>query len=319
MKSPAYSYYPDAFEQGTAMMTLPEVGAYQRLLNHQWASGAVPGDDLKRLAAILRCTPAMAKAIWAVVGRKFVRDTEGAWRNARMEQEREKQQRRSEALAKNGARGGRPKSDNQTESNRLSESCVPTPNSDNQTESLPSPSPSLVQKNPPVASRREAASLDPDTRTVLSTVLVNLTAEDRHSAKAFQDAMQQALEAFGCTVGREHRIPDRGDGRAGAVDLVVHAPVKLALELDRTTPRQKSLDKLRVLAREGYAGVVVCRVGERFSWRQQGEIAIYAASPPSARGAPLPDPWHQQERMAEMRRLMADGLSYADAQRKAFG
>jgi len=33
---------------------------------------------------------------------------------------------------------------------------------------------------------------------------------------------------------------------------------------------------------------------------------------------PLPDPWRQQERMEEMRRLMAEGLSYADAQRSAF-
>jgi hypothetical protein len=38
----------------------------------------------------------------------------------------------------------------------------------------------------------------------------------------------------------------------------------------------------------------------------------------SRRRAPLPDHWHQQERMAEMRRLMAEGLPYADAQRKAF-
>lgn len=143
--APAYSYYPDAFEQGTATMTLAEVGGYQRLLNHQWATGAVPGDQPKQIAAILRCTVRTAATIWAVVGQKFVRDDQGLWRNARMERERLKQQRRLAALATNGAHGGRPKSDNQNESYRFSENVQNRHESDNQNESLPSPSPSPVR------------------------------------------------------------------------------------------------------------------------------------------------------------------------------
>jgi uncharacterized protein YdaU (DUF1376 family) len=168
VKSPAYSYYPDAFEQGTAMMTLAEVGGYQRLLNHQWATGAVPGDDPKRLATILRCTPAMAKSIWAVVGQKFVRTAQG-WCNERMEREREKQQRRADALSRNGATGGRPKSDNQTKSHGFSGSRRKTRTaphkSDNQKQSLPSPSLSLKSTTPQPPSRggrRRRASADAD-------------------------------------------------------------------------------------------------------------------------------------------------------------
>jgi hypothetical protein len=116
-------------------------------------------------------------------------------------------------------------------------------------------------------------------------------------------------------VHREHRIADRGDGYAGKVDLVVSHPVKLALELDRASPRQKSLDKLRVLAHDGYAGVVLCRVGESFAWRQQGEIAIYAASQTAL------SPKHQAElehirKSQEVKRLIAEGLTFVDASRR---
>jgi uncharacterized protein YdaU (DUF1376 family) len=90
-KSPAYQYYPDNFEQGTATFTLAEVGAYQRLLNYQWSNGSIPGDSIKALSQILRCTPSTAKSVWNVIAAKFVRAENGEWRNARMERERIKQ------------------------------------------------------------------------------------------------------------------------------------------------------------------------------------------------------------------------------------
>lgn len=150
VKSPAYSYYPDAFEQGTATMTLAAVGGYQRLLNHQWATGSVPGDDPKQLAKIMRCTVPVAIKIFNEIRSKFVRDEQCLWRNIRMEKEREKQQRRASALSKNGAKGGRP------ESYRFSGNGQKTPDSDNLNESLPSPSPSLERTPtlPPSRGRR---------------------------------------------------------------------------------------------------------------------------------------------------------------------
>ena len=89
--SPAYSYYPDAFEHGTATMTLSEVGAYQRLLNYQWSNGSIPGDNLGRIAVILRCTERTAKSVWTIVSEKFVKHDQNVWKNARMEEERAKQ------------------------------------------------------------------------------------------------------------------------------------------------------------------------------------------------------------------------------------
>jgi uncharacterized protein YdaU (DUF1376 family) len=140
--APAYSHYPDAFEQGTATMTLAEVGGYMRLLNHQWATGSIPGDDVKKIAKILRCTTRVAKGLWIVICVKFLRGEDGVWKNVRLEQERAKQQRRAKALARNGAKGGHAKASSlgqQTASNRLSETCQETHNSDNQLLSLPSP------------------------------------------------------------------------------------------------------------------------------------------------------------------------------------
>jgi uncharacterized protein YdaU (DUF1376 family) len=105
-KSPAYQHYPDNFEQGTATFTLAEVGAYQRLLNYQWSNGSVPGDSMKALSRILRCTPNTAKSVWNTIQVKFVRDEIGEWRNERMEREREKQsdyRRRATDSGKDGA------------------------------------------------------------------------------------------------------------------------------------------------------------------------------------------------------------------------
>lgn len=192
---PAFQFYPDVFEQGTADLTLAEVGGYMRLLNAQWAQGFIPGDDVKRLAIIMRCTPTIARKNWIVLRSKFVRGSDGNWRNSRMELERTKQDRYRESQANHGKLGGRSKGYplptlKPNESPREAKPAL----------SPPSPSPSLEQKIPPKGSQREP--------------------------KAFRRGRQRQ---------------------------------------------------------------------------------------------PLPDPWHQQERMAEMRRLIADGLSYRDAQRKAFG
>lgn len=89
-KPPAYQYYPDDFEQGTATFTLAQVGAYTRLLNHQWPHGSVPGDDLAALSRILRCTVDEAREMWSVVRTKF-RMRNSVYQNPRMERERKKQ------------------------------------------------------------------------------------------------------------------------------------------------------------------------------------------------------------------------------------
>ena len=89
--APAFQFFPDAFDQGTADLTVAEVGAYIRLLCAQWAKGSIPGDHMTRLAAIMRCTPGTAKGLWLTLRDKFERGADGGWRNARMEEERQKQ------------------------------------------------------------------------------------------------------------------------------------------------------------------------------------------------------------------------------------
>jgi len=148
---PAFQFYPDVFEQGTAGMTLTEVGAYLRLLNAQWALGSVPGDDVKRLAVIMRCTPAMATRVWAVVREKFRRGDDGGWRNARMERERAKQadyralqaaRGKRSAERREGNRGStEPQPEGQPEGNRASTgvggSVQPSPQPEGQPEGNP--------------------------------------------------------------------------------------------------------------------------------------------------------------------------------------
>jgi len=73
------------------------------------------------------------------------------------------------------------------------------------------------------------------------------------SAEAFHAAAQAALAAAGFDAQREVRIPDRGDGMAGRLDLVLDG--WFAVELDRVTPREKSLRKVEAFG----AGIVYCR------------------------------------------------------------
>jgi hypothetical protein len=84
------------------------------------------------------------------------------------------------------------------------------------------------------------------------------------SAKEMHDAVESRLVSRGYNCIREYRVPDRGDGRNGAIDLVAEKDgISTAMELDNVTPRQKSIFKLLgapvdrkvvLLRRAGYAG-----------------------------------------------------------------
>jgi hypothetical protein len=67
----------------------------------------------------------------------------------------------------------------------------------------------------------------------------------RGDAKEFHDALEKALAMRGMRVVREFPVPDRGDGRGGFVDLVAFSREgAIALEMDRDSPREKSIRKL---------------------------------------------------------------------------
>lgn len=76
--------------------------------------------------------------------------------------------------------------------------------------------------------------------------------EPRTSASAFQNAAEIALVGIGLTVDREILVALPGRRRS-RVDLVVNG--WFAVELDRKTPRSKSLAKVRTFG----AGMVYCR------------------------------------------------------------
>lgn len=77
----------------------------------------------------------------------------------------------------------------------------------------------------------------------LSTEIKGLVASN---AAGLHWAVEMALEDIGFDCEREVVVPDRGNGHPGRVDLVARrGGIIVAMELDRATPRMKSIAKLR--------------------------------------------------------------------------
>lgn len=89
--SPAFQFYVGDFMTGTITMSLAEVGAYSRLLCHQWDAGFVPGDDVAALARAMVCDRSEAEQVWPKIQHKFRAKRDGVWVNSRLEKERKKQ------------------------------------------------------------------------------------------------------------------------------------------------------------------------------------------------------------------------------------
>lgn len=83
-RSPAFQLYADDFLAGTADMSAEEVGAYIRLLCHQWSKGSIPADEERagRIAGLIG-SPSLRYAL-----AKFSLCDDGQLRNARLEQVR---------------------------------------------------------------------------------------------------------------------------------------------------------------------------------------------------------------------------------------
>lgn len=79
------------------------------------------------------------------------------------------------------------------------------------------------------------------------------------SAKDFSASVTEQLRRLGFEIQTEYLVKNRGDGRRGRVDLVAsRGPDVIAIELDRKTPRQKSVFKVRQV-RNATAHLVLCR------------------------------------------------------------
>jgi len=89
MKSPAFRFYPADFLTGTDDMGSAEVGAYIRLLSYSWLKGGLP-DDAAKLIRLARWED--QSGFPDSVRSKFKAGDDGLLYNARLEEERAKQE-----------------------------------------------------------------------------------------------------------------------------------------------------------------------------------------------------------------------------------
>lgn len=88
---PAFQFYAADFLASTAGMSCAEVGAYLRLLLFQWEHGGIP-DDAQVIRRVIGSTPSSATTLWRSLNHKFKKwDSDGLWRNARLERVRSEQ------------------------------------------------------------------------------------------------------------------------------------------------------------------------------------------------------------------------------------
>lgn len=140
---PAFQLYADDFLAGTFDMSNEEVGAYIRLLCHQWNRGSIPvaTERQQRLAG---------GSISELVLEKFEICDDGELRNARLESVRRERLEYSEKQAEKGRKSAEARKNGQPRFNHGSNSgstAVPTTvQPDDQPHvNSPSPSPSPVQ------------------------------------------------------------------------------------------------------------------------------------------------------------------------------
>lgn len=94
-KAPAFQFYADDFLSGTLEMSQSDVGAYIRLLCHQWSRGSIPVETEKQQR--------LAGGSFSVdVLSKFQESENGQLKNIRLEEEREKQRLYRELQSRKG-------------------------------------------------------------------------------------------------------------------------------------------------------------------------------------------------------------------------
>jgi len=105
-KSPAFQLYAADFYMDTVGWTAAEVGAYFRLLMHEWVNGPLPPDNAIR-ARIAGIDPRNMAKMWsAALAIKFITDDAGMYVNLRLESVRLEQFQYREKLANSGRLGG---------------------------------------------------------------------------------------------------------------------------------------------------------------------------------------------------------------------
>jgi uncharacterized protein YdaU (DUF1376 family) len=135
-KAPAFQLYADDFLAGTLDLSQEEVGAYIRLLCHQWSRGSIPVEPEKqqRLAGGLVSDAVLAK---------FRQCEDNLLRNERLEAEREKQANYRNKQREKGLKSALARAAANRGSTAVATTVQPTIQPDGQPEgNSPSPSPS---------------------------------------------------------------------------------------------------------------------------------------------------------------------------------
>jgi uncharacterized protein YdaU (DUF1376 family) len=105
-RTPYFAFFAADFLVGTAMMTLPERGAYITLLAYQWEHGSIPGDDIAALGRLFGTSKTKEiRSVFRAISGKFERTSNGEWRNKRLERERLRMDRMRQKNAENGRSG----------------------------------------------------------------------------------------------------------------------------------------------------------------------------------------------------------------------
>lgn len=117
-KDPAFLFYPEAFTVGTLDFTDAQVGRYIRLLCRQHHKGHITAAEYEK-------APDAVKD-------KFVKAEDGTYYNERLAEEIDRRKKWTESRQKNGARGGRPKKEEEPEEepikNHMETICEKTEN-----------------------------------------------------------------------------------------------------------------------------------------------------------------------------------------------
>lgn len=168
-KSPAFQWYPpDALGDGEfAEMSFEARGVFITLLSYSWLNFGIPADP-KRIAALLRATPAEFNRCWPIVSRCFRLKSDDPTRleNPRQERERVSQaENRARRLAASEAANAakRAQVGTETVTDSAAESETPRFPYPSPVSRLPTPGEEIPADKPPARPRKPATGPHPET------------------------------------------------------------------------------------------------------------------------------------------------------------
>ncbi|EBK1954654.1 YdaU family protein [Salmonella enterica] len=259
----------------TMHLSTEEHGAYLLLMFNYWQTGrAIPKNRLAKIARV-------SSERWGAVEeslREFFTDNGTEWVHKRIEDDlalvRETLAKRSAAgKASVQSRRNRKETQSASESN----TCSTGVDSVFEQESNTKPTNKDTDKNTDLKDLTQPKPFPSgrDFRDYVAGVLEGKLSGD--SASEFHDSAIAKLQTAGLDVYRDYPVPERGDGCEGRIDIVVidGNGIRCGIELDRNSPRQKSLFKLGAVE----LGICVLRRSDIVRRTEQDVLIIGGAEP----------------------------------------